>query len=512
MDIIMPLPPIAQSISRKQKGLRGVGVNGTLPKFKARIEATLTTVGLPAIWLAGLTGCSSEEEYVTEAKPAPAAVEPASGLNVLLITSDAPRADRLGVYGHERETSPALDALADSGVLFEYAMAQRGETWPSLASLMTSQYPIEHGVRRNGDQFPLSPTSVMLVERLKAYGCVTGAALGNCEPAGAKFGDTFWHRGDDPAVTRSAVTWLNENKDRRFFLWLHYFNPHYPFTPPPEYRKMFTDPEYKGMIAGDNKQLMSVMPGLTPFSEEDRGHVGALYDGNVRFMDDQVNRVLAEVENLGLSKNTLIVFTADHGECLYDRQDYFFHSACTHESVLRVPLIFAGAGIGQQGVRVSDVVESVDVALAILEILGLPAPDSFSGTSLVPAFRGEKLELGPAFSEYCDLMLSIRTDTHRFLCNPTGHDIKIVSRAQRKRHGLPLDIKAHYAVEQEELFATHGDPAERHNLITEQPALAEELRECLLEWKKAHSWQILGATEQEIPEEIADGLEATGYL
>ncbi|MEA3364105.1 MAG: sulfatase [Candidatus Hydrogenedentes bacterium] len=492
--------------------MRLVAVNRTLPKAIAWTGAAFTTFGLLAIWSACVGGCTPEGEQVTQAKPTRPTVEPASDLNVLLITSDALRADRLGVYGHERETSPALDALAESGVLFEYAMAQRGETAPSLASLMTSQYPIEHGVRRNGDRFPFSPKSVMLVEHLKAHGYVTGAALGNCQPAGREFDEWFRHQGDDVSVTRSAIKWLNKNKDNRFFLWLHYFKPHYPFIPPPGYRKMFADPEYKGTIAGDTKQLMSVMLGLMPFSEEDRIHVGALYDGSVRFINDQVDRVLAEVEKLGLSKNTLIVFTADHGEGLYDRQNYFFHSASTHECVLHIPLIFAGAGVQQKGVRVSDVVESIDVAPTILEILGLPAPDSFSGTSLLPAFRGEKLELGPAFSEYLDLMLSIRTDTHRFLWNPTDHIIKIVTPTQRKRQGLPLDIEALYVVEQEELFATPSDPKERHNLIEEQPALAEELRKKLLEWKEAHSWEILGAIKQEIPEETAKELEAMGYL
>ena len=470
--------------------------------------SAFTCVGLLAIWAACLAGCSPEAEPT----PPRATVEPAPDLNVLLITSDAMRADRLGEYGNDRDTSPALDALAAGGVLFESAMAQRGETWPSLASLMTSQYPVEHGIRRNGDTAPFPPDTVPLVEHLKAHGYATAAALANCTHAGNQFDDRFPHQGDDLAVTRSAVRWLNRKKDSRFFLWLHYFKPHYPFTPPPGYENMFVDPEYKGDIAGDSKQLMSVMLGLRPFSEEDRIQVGALYDANVRFVNDQVSRVLAEVEKLGLAKNTLVVFSADHGECLYDRQDYFFHSAATHESVLHIPLIFGGAGVPQQGVRVPGVVESIDIAPTILEILGLPAPDSFSGTSLAPAFRGEKLELGPAFSEHTDLMLSIRTDTHRFVWNPTEHTIRIVTPRQRERQGLPLDVEAFYAVEKEELFATPGDPKERHNLVAEQPELADELRRQLLEWKKAYSWELLGAKQQEIPEEIANQLEAMGYL
>ena len=175
-----------------------------------------------------------------------------SNYNLVLISVDALRADHLSCYGYPRKTSPTIDALAGEGALFTNTMAQRGLTFPSLASIMTSLYPVKHGVRDNGMR--LNGPKISLAQILKKKGYACAAFSGNPSVSKAKWeGFDCIKGGGDREVTTQAIEWLKSYHDKKLFLWIFYFAPHKPYDPPAPYKNLF-DPSYKGNIDGSDEQ------------------------------------------------------------------------------------------------------------------------------------------------------------------------------------------------------------------------------------------------------------------
>lgn len=373
--------------------------------------------------------------------------------HILLISLDALRADHLGCYGYSRPTSPAMDSLAAEGVLFSRAQAPRGQTWPSLTSLLTGYYPLEHGVRDNsihpGDQLQMLP------EYLRASGFRTAAFLANFGDAirsKETIGLDHLARSDvssttpqnlwDDNMTDKAVSWITENRDRPTFTWVHLMNPHRPYDPPAADRELLLqDDEYDGWL--DDRVSLSDMnkgirEGRIPVSEEqfdefvhsryympwlavdylelmqkqdwhltidqlldlivlqrvdlsaeDLAFIISRYDAEVRSADRCVSRLLETVEKLGLQKDTLVILTSDHGDELYDHNHYFFHSSSIYQGVLHVPLVLRWPGRIEPATTVDSLVQLIDLLPTILEAAGLPQPAGLSGSSLLPLLQRE---------------------------------------------------------------------------------------------------------------------------
>lgn len=455
--------------------------------------------------------------------------------NVLLISIDTLRADSLGVYGCPKNTTPAIDHFSTQGTLFEYAIAQRGSTWPSLVSLHTSLYPVQHGVRKNGGIPDKNARHLAQILSTEGYEC--NAYIANAKRAewhgfdkvvGFTFKNTPTPKDEikqlpnfklehgvrevdrDGRVTELGLQFLKSAGDEPFFLWLHYVMPHRPFGIPKSYKTvktLFGDPDYDGDIAS---ALLSAQFEGSELPKADLDHVRNLYYRAVRVDDDYVRQVLAQLERSGLAENTVVILTADHGENLFERAHHYGHSASIHEGVLRVPLIIRYPDAVPAGKRVSDVVELIDVAPTILEILGLPIPKAYQGKSLMPAMRGNSVGLGPAFSEWEDKVLAVRTDRYRFVLNPLGHHPEIIGMANLKAAGL--DRHPGYIIEKEELFQIQDDPDELNNLAASKPELVKAFREQLIQWQKDMGWILNGAEEIEISDEVKEELEALGYI
>src|SRR3990172_5226416 len=224
--------------------------------------------------------------------------------NVLLITIDTLRTDHLSCYGYAKKTSPAIDAFAREGILFTNTIAQRGQTWPSLTSILTSMYPAKHGVRENGDKLEASKTTI--AEILKKEGFKTAAVLTNMQTAPNRGFDSKLLIGIKPLLnathvdkkaTHDAVQWLRENSKDRFFLWTHYLAPHRPYMPPEQYSSKFA----KGLDAKQiNAKLNPVMINKIQLSVSELDQIYALYDGEVAYVDDQIRTLLEELDNLEL--------------------------------------------------------------------------------------------------------------------------------------------------------------------------------------------------------------------
>jgi arylsulfatase A-like enzyme len=288
--------------------------------------------------------------------------------NLLLITVDTLRADHLSCYGYGRPTSPHIDALARSGVRFENAYVQRGLTWPSLASIMCSVHPVTHGVRANGQR--LKRNFLQLAQVLSENGYTCGAVLTN---AATQDWQGFAHVapplpvGADHDATRLALEWLGDNRGGRFFLWIHYSAPHAAYDPPAPYRH-FIDPAYDGPMDGKGSTLADATVGRIPLNPADLDHIFNLYDGEVRYTDDEIGAVLKYVDEAGLRQSTMVVFTADHGEELFQHHRYFGHGASMYQGVLQVPLIMSCDWTETKGTDVDAIVQSIDIAPTILEL------------------------------------------------------------------------------------------------------------------------------------------------
>lgn len=431
--------------------------------------------------------------------------------SVILITIDTLRADHLSSYGYARDTSPRIEGLAEEGVVFEQVFAQRGLTWPSLTSIMTSRYPSDHGVRDNGEW--LSKSKVTLAEVLRDAGFETAAFLTNMTNAphrGFEHLEVFpvdselasRDRPTDLLATEAAVRWLEQVGERRVFLWLHLLGPHAPYSPPSEFTARFAqdDPSFDGEM----DTLLEITSGDRDPRPGEIEAIQALYDAEVAFVDQLVGTVLDRVEELGLADTTLIVFSADHGEELFDRQRYFFHQCSIYDSVLRLPLILRFPQAIDPGMRSDAIVQSLDIAPTIVELLGLPAVE-FRGRSLVPLL--ERLPRPPengaavAFSELGVDIFSIRTPDWRLITNPNDTRIRAGGRESTSRC---------YRIGETELYDLRVDASERTNVADEYPEVVARLQGQLVQWLQATPQET--RKQETIPEETLEELRALGYL
>lgn len=440
----------------------------------------------------------------------PAVAETSSAPNVLLITVDTLRADHLGCYGYPKNTSPSIDALAREGTLFETVMAPRGATYPSLVSLHTSLYPSQHGIRTNRGGDTVEEIT-MLAEILSEQGYATGAFLTNAQWGNWQGFDTAAFCNDWDLNLR-GLKWLKTlKKDTPFFLWMHYYRPHVPYQPPVFYRKMFADMNYAGPATGSMEEMYRIQAKGEPLTPVDIDHIHGLYDAEIRADDDLIGELLGYLSDKGILDSTLVLFTADHGETIWTRNQYLFHGASIHDAALRIPLIIRYPESVPEGLRVSGVAELIDVAPTILDLLHFPVPKYYEGMSLVPAMEGESLESKVAFSELEDKVLSLRTHKYRYVYNPTNYAPITVS--ARRLEAMNITIPLRYKIEAIELFDVEADPYETHNIAAENPALVKRFQALIEAWQKRSGWELNGAAlQQAIDPILAEQLEALGYI
>lgn len=304
---------------------------------------------------------------------------PPQGPNILLITLDTTRADHLGSYGHEGARTPALDWLAREGARFSNAIAPVPLTLPSHATLLSGVHPDAHGVHVNLGG-ALHPDVRTLTQEFNVRGYRTGAFLAAWVLA-SKFGlsrgfdvyeDVEGKRSHSAArsgdlVVDSALKWLDAPADQGaappFFAWVHFFDAHQPYEPPAGFREGFEHP----------------------------------YDGELAFIDSQVQRLLDWLEQEGLLDSTIIIVAGDHGEGL-DEHEEETHGVFLYDSTVRVPLILRGPGI-TPGTVCDPVVGLIDVAPSVHDLMGWPGRSDFEGNSFAPALAGEPLPAMPVFVE-----------------------------------------------------------------------------------------------------------------
>ncbi len=291
-------------------------------------------------------------------------------LNVIVITLDTCRADRLGCYGYSQVRTPVIDGFAAGGIKFENAIAQTPLTLPSHTSLFTGTLPFFHGVRDNGG-FIVPPELETMAEVFKGGGYATSAFIG-AYVLDSKWGlaqgfDTYYDKFDlgkfdkisldsvqRPAneVVDQALKWLEANQAKKFFAWVHLYDPHTPYQPPEPFKSEYPKNPYAGEIA---------------------------------FADSQLDRLRDWLEAAGLAGTTILVIAGDHGESLGEHREAS-HGFFVYQEAIHVPLIFVTPYPRLRGVTPGAVVSLIDVLPTVLEMTGLPRPAEVQGQSLVPLF------------------------------------------------------------------------------------------------------------------------------
>ncbi|MFH1277963.1 MAG: sulfatase [Candidatus Eisenbacteria bacterium] len=433
---------------------------------------------------------------------------PEKPANLLLVTVDTERADRLGCYGAPGALTPVADRLAREGVLFTNAFTSIPITLPAHCSILTGLYPRTHGVLSHGYTLPEERTT--LSEILKGEGFRTAAFISS-HVLDDKYGtgqgfDIFWKRynygpkrmrralrdrGED-LLTQAALDWARLELDEPFFLWLHWFHPHKPYEPPPPMDAIY-DPDPSSPLRADVETLNRVWRGGIEPTPAEIDRFRRLYQGEVAFTDRQLGMVLERLEEMGVLDRTLVVYTADHGEVLYEHDRYFGHDIMLYDPSIRVPLLVRAPGAAKGGTIVNDQVRQIDLLPGILDLLGVHRPDIlWEGRSFAPALRGEALEEAPIFAEVF----------------PPKPEWK-----SPPRHGIRYGDWKLITVEGEDgvqLFDLAADPGEERNLADEETAKSAELQALLLEWMA--STPLPDEDFPELTDEERENLRSLGYL
>lgn len=325
------------------------------------------------------------------------------GLNVVLITIDTLRADHLGVYGYRRQTSPNLDALARGGAVFEAAYTFWPKTRGSFVMIHTGRRPSENGYsRKHPVLLGFNPT---IAGVLKKAGYATVAVVDNPNVAAQYgYGEGFeryretWEEkalvsemDRARAITADGSRFLESAAPGKpFFLWLHYVNPHAPYTPPPPYDTAFLDSESRG---GARLPVVPDFHGGIPKrwavpGHDRRGYYVAQYDGEIAAVDHEVGEVIAALRASKVKDRTLVIVTSDHGESLGEHDYYFDHGENVFDPCLRIPLLIAEPGAAS--VRTQALASTLDLMPTILDAAKVSYPADLAGASLLPLVEGRE--------------------------------------------------------------------------------------------------------------------------
>ena len=419
----------------------------------------------------------------TPAKPA---------LNVVLITIDTLRADHLGCYGYKQVKTPNIDGLAADGVRFENAFAVVPVTLPSHSSMLTGTYPMLSGMHDfSGNK--LSPLQPTLASVLKQAGYQTGAVIG-AAVLDSRFGlnqgfDSYYDHFDfsrldeanldsmerpgnvvaDVALDWLEKDWLAKNSQKKFFLWMHLYDPHFPYHPP------------------------------EPYSHE---YAAQPYDGEIAFADEQVGRLLRFLKEKGIYKNTVIVLCGDHGESLGEHGEKT-HGFFIYNATMHVPLIIR---LPENRLRenaaarvVANSVSLVDLMPTVLGAVGLEIASQVQGRSLLPELRDTSTERDRNAGTDRDRVLYGETFLPRIHFNWS----ELRGSENTKYHFIDAP--------RPELYDLAKDPGEVHNLFSEKKAVAGEMRAKLVGMIRDYSPGKELAEKTGLDPALMERLKALGY-
>lgn len=382
---------------------------------------------------------------VAEAKPSK---------NVIVLLIDTLPAKKLRIYNDKsRVETPALDAFAREGTVFERAQSPENWTKPSVASVLTGLYPMTH--RTKESESKLSDSALMVSEVFKQNGFSTATFLANGYVSD-KFGFsqgwdhyTNYIRENKSTtaenVFKEAGAWIEANKDKRFFVYIQTIDPHVPYDPPDEFLAKYDAEPYTGVVSPrktpDQLEAAKRNPPAIKFNERDIARLNALYDGEVSYHDVYFAKFIEKLRTLGLYDDTAFVITADHGEEFNEHQSYG-HGHSLYQELLHVPFIVREPGVVPAGKRIPETVGTVDISPTALTLAGVKVPDVMEGVNRVPHLLGDvPAHPAVAFSDFLDDRRAIRAGRYKLILrgvNATFFDLKTDPNEQKE-----LDLASH---------------------------------------------------------------------
>jgi arylsulfatase A-like enzyme len=438
--------------------------------------------------------------------------QPKRDPNILLLVIDALRPDHLGCYGYALPTSPALDALARRGVLFADATSPSSYTRAAVPSIFASIHPAAHGVFSQGRQVEvLSDEYTTLAETLKARGYRTAAFMPNPSlhqafnfDQGFDLYDDDFPAGDGPfheayetarRINDRTLRWLRSDRGKPFFAYLHYRDVHGPYSPPPPYDTLFPNP---GTVRQLTREEFVAQPLdiRRPQRYRDLDSYIGQYDGEIRYTDDQIARLLETLEKEGFLENTVIFVTADHGEAFLEH-GLWTHGTDVYEEQTRVPLLMVLPDGKHAGERVEAPVQTVDLYPSILALLDAEVPAELQGENLFEAIEGDADPQRPVFSE-ARVPKRKRFSGFGQLVAVRSGGWKLIYNRTRKSA---------------ELYHLAKDPGEKNNLIASQPDQARKLVRLLKAFdqdsaRRSHRQK----GQEQLPDDVIEGLRSLGYV
>ncbi len=428
--------------------------------------------------------------------------------NVIIIVIDALRRDHLSIYDYERETSPNIAEFARENLVFQDAYAQCSWTSPSVASLFTGLYPAVHETLCHaGSSADLLPSNIVtFAEAVKALGYRTGAFVANHAIKG-RYGfnqgfdryDRINKRWKPEAedTNEKALSWLEDNYQSPFYLYVHYMDVHGPYRPPAPYDTAFESEKMRPLKKIETNKLKQKR-----FKDKNDGnnlyHYIDKYDGEILYTDHHIGEALDRIESLGLMENSVIVITSDHGEAFFEH-NYCGHGHTVYNEEIRIPLIVKfpeGFSLKKEKKLLKAKVDLMDIPTTLLALLGTEFPYKTNGRNLLDigkaAIKNHKVfseELSPRFKG--PPKLALIKGNHKAIYRVNRHEI-------------------------DEMYNIKKDPEERNNIVDEDVDLVREsngmIADHLRDSAELKKQLKLKSSCVDIDEEQRKALEALGYV
>ncbi len=420
------------------------------------------------------------------------------GPNILLITLDTLRADYIGCYGSVDVKTPNIDSLARAGVKFERHITASQCTNPSHTTIFTGLYPSIHQVFDN--QTPLTDKALTLPEILRENGYFTFAAVSayHLNPVNSNFGQGFdefltCEQTELTAEERNKEVFelLDDARDKRFYGWIHYYDPHGPYRPPAEFERMYPSgnehspvkPEGFMDLSEEQRKLDSIDPDV----------LISRYKGEVTYLDSELGRLFDHLKKLNIFDNTIIILVSDHGESMTEK-DIFFCHAGLYNTVTHVPFIMYHKNKLPGGLVIKSETSSIDIFPTVLGLAGVEYPaEKINGKSLVPLFDNPELE------------------THPFIVTEAVSGV--IRAVYKSGYKYIRPFKKDWAVKEDHLFKPWTDYKEENDLRNSQPELALGLKELLKKWVRAAlALKLDSKQRKDLDSKTEKALRQLGYL
>ena len=431
-----------------------------------------------------------------------------SDVNIVLITIDTLRADHLSCYGYPRKTSPNIDKIAEKGIIFKNSIAPSSWTAPSMVSLFTSVYPINHGVIHGFvrddtvlRQNIFSDELTTLTEILNTHGYTTFGVASN-HHLSEKFGfargfDYFKYLPSLPAqfVNKAIYSWESEIKrSDKFFLWIHYYDPHNPYAPRTPWIEHYTSKELTKKLKLYQKPMRSLeqlIPQLKKYPQA-LSNLIALYDSEINYVDYFIGLLMQKFE---LDKNTLIVITSDHGEEFLEH-GYLCHAHKLYQESIKIPLIIQFPNRTKKETFEKHI-NLIDIMPNILHILDINPPEHILGKSFWEKkgllwwakhklLKSQKINYNFSELDRNSILKTIMTSEWKYIYN--------------------------YKDKTEQLYNIKADPLESNNLIDKKTEQRNQLKEQLFKWASTAKKYPTQKKLFQLPPKEKKKLENLGYI